>query len=135
MRTLDAVPGRMQLVCGSPRVVVDYAHTPDALDAALGAVRSHVSDEGRVILVFGCGGDRDRGKRALMAQAAERGADLVITTSDNPRTESPEQILDDVAAGFRTRTPAAHCRPSPGDRHRVASRANRRCRAARGERA
>ena len=102
MGTLDAVPGRMQLVSGSPRVVVDYAHTPDALDAALGAVRSHIGDRGQVILVFGCGGDRDRGKRVLMAQAAERGADLVIITSDNPRTESPEQILDDVASGFRT---------------------------------
>ncbi|MCY4014086.1 MAG: UDP-N-acetylmuramoyl-L-alanyl-D-glutamate--2,6-diaminopimelate ligase [Gammaproteobacteria bacterium] len=101
MKTLHAVPGRMQLVARSPRVVVDYAHTPDALDAALQAVRSHVAGAGRVILVFGCGGDRDRGKRALMAQAAERGADLVIATSDNPRTESPERILDDVAAGFR----------------------------------
>ena len=101
MKTLDAVPGRMQLVAGSPRVVVDYAHTPDALEAALQAVRSHVAGAGRVILVFGCGGDRDRGKRALMAGAAERGADLVIATSDNPRTESPERILDDVAAGFR----------------------------------
>lgn len=101
METLDAVPGRMQLVAESPRVVVDYAHTPDALHAALGAVRGHVAGGGRVILVFGCGGDRDRGKRALMAQAAERGADLVIATSDNPRTESPERILDDVAAGFR----------------------------------
>ena len=101
MRALDAVPGRMQPVARSPRVFVDYAHTPDALDAALQAVRSHVVGGGRVILVFGCGGDRDRGKRALMAQAAERGADLVIATSDNPRTESPERILDDVAAGFR----------------------------------
>ena len=101
METLDAVPGRMQLVARSPRVVVDYAHTPDALEAALQAIRSHVVGTGRVILVFGCGGDRDRGKRALMAQAAERGADLVIATSDNPRTESPERIIDDVAAGFR----------------------------------
>lgn len=101
MKTLHAVPGRMQLVARTPRVIVDYAHTPDALDAALQAVRSHVADGGRVILVFGCGGDRDRGKRAPMAQAAERGADLVIATSDNPRTESPERILDDVAAGFR----------------------------------
>ena len=101
MESLDAVPGRMQLAAESPRVVVDYAHTPDALHAALSAVRSHIAAEGRVILVFGCGGDRDRGKRALMAQAAERSADLVIATSDNPRTESPERILDDVAAGFR----------------------------------
>ena len=123
MRTLDAVPGRMQLVSRSPRVVVDYAHTPDALDAALGAVRSHVADEGRVILVFGCGGDRDQGKRALMAQAAERGADLVITTSDNPRTESPERILDDVAAGFRTRTPLRIA-----DRRRAIATALRRAR-------
>ena len=101
MKALDAVPGRMQLVAESPRVVVDYAHTPDALHAALQAVRSHVAGAGRVIVVFGCGGDRDRGKRALMAEAAERGADLVVATSDNPRTEPPERILDDVAAGFR----------------------------------
>ena len=84
---------------------------------------AHVGHDGRVILVFGCGGDRDRGKRALMAQAAERGADLVITTSDNPRTESPEQILDDVAAGFRTGRPLRIA-----DRRRAIAAALRRAR-------
>ena len=101
MERLEFVPGRMQPVAASPLVLVDYAHTPDALEAALRAVRVHVEGAGRVILVFGCGGDRDRGKRVPMAEAAERGADLVIATSDNPRTESPERILDDMAAGFR----------------------------------
>ena len=100
MAVLDAVPGRMQPVSASPRVLIDYAHTPDALRAALRAARGHM-DAGRVILVFGCGGDRDRGKRAPMAQVAERGADLVIATSDNPRTEPPDRILDDLAVGFR----------------------------------
>ena len=113
MAELDAVPGRMQPVSAAPRVLVDYAHTPDALDAALRAVRQHVKGTGRIILVFGCGGDRDAGKRAPMARAAERGADLVIATSDNPRTESPERILDDLAAGFRV----------PGEVLRVVDRA------------
>ena len=103
MAALAAVPGRMQVVSKAPRVLVDYAHTPDALQAALAAVRCHVADTGRVIVVFGCGGDRDRGKRAEMARVAELGADVVIATSDNPRTEPPERILDDIEAGFSGR--------------------------------
>ena len=120
MARLSGVPGRMQLVARSPAVAVDYAHTPDALRAALGAARAHLDASGRsggkagkVIVVFGCGGDRDRGKRAQMGQAAEAGAELVIATSDNPRGEAPERILDDIAAGFRQ--PAAALRIS--DRH------------------
>ena len=105
MATLPGVPGRMQAVAASPAVVVDFAHTPDGLRAVLAAVRAHLAGSGesggRVIAVFGCGGDRDRGKRALMARAAEAGSDLVVATSDNPRTEDPERILDDVVAGFR----------------------------------
>ena len=79
-------------------VLVDYAHTPDALDRVLERVRPHVP--GRLIAVFGCGGERDRTKRAPMAEAACRHADHVVATSDNPRTEDPEAILRDVAAGL-----------------------------------
>lgn len=98
---LQPVTGRMHLISGplaAPKVVVDYAHTPDALAKALAAVRVHAP--GTLWVVFGCGGDRDKGKRALMAQAAEAGADRVVITSDNPRSEDPQQILADVAAGL-----------------------------------
>ncbi len=99
MKELPGVPGRMQAVATRPMVFVDYAHTPEGLVAVLAAVRSHVAS-GRLIVVFGCGGDRDRGKRPLMARAAESGADLVVATTDNPRSESPESILDDVMGGL-----------------------------------
>jgi UDP-N-acetylmuramoyl-L-alanyl-D-glutamate--2,6-diaminopimelate ligase len=81
-----------------PTCVVDYAHTPDALALALQALQQHVP--GGVSCVFGCGGDRDKGKRVLMAQAAEQFADKVIITSDNPRSEDPNDIINDVAAGL-----------------------------------
>lgn len=93
------VPGRMELVGdGAPAVLVDYAHTPDGLDNALKALRPHC--RGRLIAVFGCGGDRDVGKRPLMAQAAESNADVVVVTSDNPRSEDPQLIIDDVVQGL-----------------------------------
>ena len=99
MKELPGVPGRMQAVATRPMVFVDYAHTPEGLNAVLAAVRSHLGS-GRLITVFGCGGDRDRGKRPLMARAAESGADIVVATTDNPRSELPERILDDVMKGF-----------------------------------
>lgn len=100
---LHAVPGRMQVVSSpeQPLVVVDYAHTPDALEQALTALAEHRRCGGQVICVFGCGGDRDAGKRALMGEIAARLADRVIVTSDNPRSESPQQIMDAICSGMR----------------------------------
>jgi UDP-N-acetylmuramoyl-L-alanyl-D-glutamate--2,6-diaminopimelate ligase len=98
LSALPQVPGRLERVHDAPVVLRDYAHKPDALARALDAVRPFV--RGRLILVFGCGGDRDRGKRPIMGGIAEQKADLVILTSDNPRTEDPERILDEIEAGM-----------------------------------
>jgi UDP-N-acetylmuramoyl-L-alanyl-D-glutamate--2,6-diaminopimelate ligase len=93
-------PGRMQTLGGDahPLVVVDYAHTPDALEKVLATLRE-IASGGRLICVFGCGGNRDKGKRPLMGQAAAAGADEVWITSDNPRNEDPRHIIDDILAG------------------------------------
>ena len=97
---LSPVPGRMNAIGGDghPLVVIDYAHTPDALAQALAAVRAHA--EGRVICVFGCGGDRDRGKRAPMGEVAERLADQLIVTDDNPRGEDGALIVAGILQGL-----------------------------------
>ncbi|MFP4031252.1 MAG: UDP-N-acetylmuramoyl-L-alanyl-D-glutamate--2,6-diaminopimelate ligase [Desulfococcaceae bacterium] len=97
---LTAVPGRLEPVRDSAGrfVFVDYAHTPDALEHALSALRPLT--RGRLICVFGCGGDRDRTKRPLMGEAAGRGADLAVITSDNPRTEDPDAIVEDIRPGM-----------------------------------
>jgi UDP-N-acetylmuramoyl-L-alanyl-D-glutamate--2,6-diaminopimelate ligase len=96
------VPGRFEQiqVPDGPLVVVDYAHTPDALANVLRAARTILPSGGRLISVFGCGGDRDRSKRPIMGAAAERYADVVIATSDNPRTEDPQAILADIRSGL-----------------------------------
>jgi UDP-N-acetylmuramoyl-L-alanyl-D-glutamate--2,6-diaminopimelate ligase len=99
----EAPTGRMQRLGGegSPLVVVDYAHTPDALDKVLSALRACVGPAGELVCLFGCGGDRDRGKRPEMGRVAARLADRVIVTSDNPRSEDPEAIASDVVHGIR----------------------------------
>jgi len=101
LELMQAVPGRMMRMGGEqsqPVVVVDYAHTPDALESALQAVRAHL--DGRLVCVFGCGGNRDQGKRPQMGRAAELLADDVFVTSDNPRDESANKIIEDVLAGL-----------------------------------
>lgn len=115
LRTAPPVPGRFEPVrCGQDfDVIVDYAHTPDGIRAVLGAVRAVTS--GRIIIVFGCGGDRDREKRPEMGEAAATLADMVVITSDNPRSEDPDAIINAISAGV------------PEDyRHRVVSRSDRR---------
>jgi len=96
------VPGRMERIASRPcTVLCDYAHTPDALERALDAVRPVTAKQ--LIVVFGAGGDRDRGKRAPMGEIAVRLADVAIATSDNPRTEDPERILDEVESGMTSK--------------------------------
>ena len=85
-----------------PVVIVDYAHSPDALAQVLTALRPALAEGGRLIGVFGCGGDRDRGKRAQMGAVAGRLADHVIVTSDNPRSEDPRGIADDIVEGLQS---------------------------------
>jgi UDP-N-acetylmuramoyl-L-alanyl-D-glutamate--2,6-diaminopimelate ligase len=93
------VPGRMERIADVPCIVLrDYAHTPDALERALSTLRPLT--RGRIIVVFGCGGDRDRGKRPIMGRIAADGADLAIATSDNPRTEDPGAIIDEIERGM-----------------------------------
>lgn len=97
---VSAPPGRMQRVPASagPAVYIDYAHTPNAIEVALRAIRAHT--RGKLFCVFGCGGDRDAGKRPLMGRAAERLADRIVITNDNPRGEQAADIIDEICAGL-----------------------------------
>ncbi len=121
---LDPIAGRMQRVAAAAdiEVVVDYAHTPDALEHALAASRRHC--RGKLWCVFGCGGDRDAGKRPLMGAIATRLADRIVLTSDNPRSENPQRILDQIAAGIDPARAASVMRES--DRAAAISLAIRR---------
>ena len=100
LAAVSPVPGRMERVdaVAGPLVIVDYAHTPDALEQALRALRQHC--RGRLWCVFGCGGDRDRSKRPLMGRLAREHADEIVVTSDNPRSESPQSIISEICAGI-----------------------------------
>ncbi len=113
-------PGRVERVdCGQPfGVLVDYAHTPDALEKLLTEGRRMLPPGGRLHVLFGCGGDRDRSKRPIMAEAVAKGADVIWHTSDNPRSEDPERILDDATPGL-----SEFLRNNPSRYHRNANRA------------
>ncbi len=102
MSTLKSVSGRMETIRSADKkiAVVDYAHTPDAILNVVSALREVMAGRGELIVVCGCGGNRDKGKRPIMAQEAAKAADKVILTSDNPRKEDPEAILDDMEAGL-----------------------------------
>jgi UDP-N-acetylmuramoyl-L-alanyl-D-glutamate--2,6-diaminopimelate ligase len=102
---LEIVPGRLERVdCGQDfHIFIDYAHTDDALKNVLATLKPLC--KGKLTVVFGCGGDRDRTKRPRMAKVAEEMADYVIVTSDNPRTENPQEIINEITAGFSGSTP------------------------------
>jgi len=117
---LQLPPGRMMFLSdtGDITVVIDYAHTPDALQATLASLRQHLTD-GQLWCVFGCGGDRDRSKRPLMAKAVAKYADHIVVTEDNSRFETPSQIFNDIMAGFE-QTDQVVCIAERGDAIRQA---------------
>ena len=102
LETVSGVAGRFETVVKKPTVIVDYAHTPDGLENVLNAAREITPKDGNLICIFGCGGDRDATKRPKMGAIAERLADKVIITSDNPRSEDPQQIITDILTGLKS---------------------------------
>ena len=103
VEALEVVPGRLQKIQSTRKynIFIDYAHTPDALEKVLKHLKKVSKPKSKIITLFGCGGDRDRGKRSKMAKAAERFSDFVILTSDNPRSEEPANILKEIECGFK----------------------------------
>lgn len=102
MEEIQGVAGRFEVITNKPTVIVDYAHTPDGLKNVLKTAREIVPENGQLICIFGCGGDRDATKRPKMGEIAEQLADKVIVTSDNPRSENPQQIISDILSGFKS---------------------------------
>lgn len=105
LNNVQNVAGRFEIVHKTPLVIVDYAHTPDGLENVLKAAREITPKESKLICLFGCGGDRDTTKRPKMGSIAEKFADKVIITSDNPRSENPNQIISDIVAGLKSMNP------------------------------
>ncbi len=102
LEEIGGVAGRFEVIITKPTVIVDYAHTPDGLANVLKTARDITPSDGKLICLFGCGGDRDATKRPKMGAIAEELADKVIVTSDNPRSEDPQQIITDILAGFKS---------------------------------
>ena len=102
LESMSGVAGRFEVIVNKPTVIVDYAHTPDGLENVLKASKEILPEGGNLICIFGCGGDRDATKRPKMGAIAEKYADKVIVTSDNPRSEDPQQIITDILAGFKS---------------------------------
>lgn len=107
IRRVKAIPGRFERIRSNDGVtaIVDYSHTPDSLEKAITAARDLVREDGRIITVFGCGGDRDPKKRPLMGEVASRLSDVIVVTSDNPRSENPEAIIDAILEGMKGNKP------------------------------
>ena len=105
LENVKGVAGRFEVVAKKPLVIVDYAHTPDGLENVLNSAREITPENGKLICLFGCGGDRDATKRPKMGAIAERIADKVVITSDNPRSEDPQQIITDIIAGLKSVNP------------------------------
>ncbi|MDR1327241.1 MAG: UDP-N-acetylmuramoyl-L-alanyl-D-glutamate--2,6-diaminopimelate ligase [Heliobacteriaceae bacterium] len=102
LENVKGVAGRFEVVAKKPLVIVDYAHTPDGLENVLNSAREITPEHGKLICLFGCGGDRDATKRPKMGAIAEKISDMVVITSDNPRSEDPQQIITDILAGLKS---------------------------------
>ena len=102
LENVKGVAGRFEVVAKKPLVIVDYAHTPDGLENVLNSAREITPENGKLICLFGCGGDRDATKRPKMGAIAQTLADKIVITSDNPRSEDPQQIITDIIAGLKT---------------------------------